>query len=657
MNLLVFLFAQVFCETKTYIASCDIVNGVPVIIENVSKASTVWANFTDSLNETGWYQFHSHGTEGKDSKDIMRCTGALEGYLSAERINQHFNLIFDIQEWQRGEDYPPVTKNFLQQNLDFVRQAVEAYQDSEFWQTIGLILTQFDGLVQGYQLKFPEGHPNHMTEFDLWFLQSEGDMFDIAEIYPTDKQDIKGPTQNNIKSNFVNQHQAKSAKNLKGLLGKNTKSGKITPGEHCSGLIRILPDYSDLFFAHDAWSDYRELHGELKEYNIPIPEFKSHRITMSTRIGKISSFDDFYINDNGLFVLETTINNFNEELYEKVVPQSLFTWIRAVHATWTTDNGKDWTETFIKYNSGTYNNQYLVVDSKKFTPNEKPTNDLLWIIEQYPGIHMSKDVTEELLNDGFFPSFNTPWFEELYNLAGFPETVAEWGDDGNYWTYNTSARYYIFYRDVPRIKTFDDFKAFMRYNNWKRDIYSNGDPGQQILARYDQRPGILPHFPARYFGGLDAKCLRLSEAKQGLRMQFHARASPPFDEENGIPVFKFPPHEEYPHDGLPDEWAFNWTIFKSDLPDKCAGIESKKECIAIDGCGFCTFSGECLPGKKEGPLYEGEVCEAGWNIKQEDQSWATPVIVATCVIVVLFVTLVYGSHFYVQYRKRSQVLV
>ena len=624
------LFVLVFCVfcqdfSNSTIASCSVVGGSPVITEGQSPDAAVWANFSDSMDQTGWYQFHSHGQKGKPSQEIMLCTGALEGFLSADRIYQHFQLIFDMNEWDRKKDYPPKTKSFLLQNIEFAKNSVEAYLDSTFWQTIGLILKQFEGLVAGYQMKYPSGSDKYMSELDLWFIQSEGDISEVAEIYPDDKQD------------GVTSHSS------------NKRRNKVTPGEHCSGLIRLLPDYSDLFFAHDSWSDYRELHGELKEYEIPIPEFKANRIVLSTRIGKLSSYDDFYVNDQGLFVLETTINNFNEELYKKVVPQSLFTWIRAVHATWTTDNGHDWTQAFINYNSGTYNNQYLVVDSKKFTPNVKPDKDLLWIIEQYPGTYRSQDVTEYLINDGFFPSFNTPWFEELYNLAHFPETIAEWGEDGNYWTYNTSARYYIFYRDVPRIKTFEDFKAFMRYNNWKRDIYSNGDPGQMILSRYDLRPGFNPHFPTRYFGGLDSKCLRLSEAKIGSRMQFHARASPTFDEANGIPMFKFP--ENYAHDGLPDEWNFDWIIFKSDTPDKCYGIKDKKKCIDIEGCGFCSYSQECIPGDKNAPYYN-EKCLAGWYFKQDDQPWAIPVIVSISVIVLIFVTLVYGYFAYSKCKKQ-----
>lgn len=590
--------------------------------ENSANYDAV-AKFEDSMNETGWYQFHVTGTKGRNSKNVMRCAGALEGFLSQERMYQHYKLIYDMNEWDINKDLPPITKKFIEDNMNYVAHSCEAYVDSKFWNEIGLIYTQFEGMVEGYNIKAPADQK--ISKLGLWFLQSEGDFFDIQEIYPNDHQEGSTSTRKST--------------------GRG-KSGKVTSGEHCSGLIKLLDDYSDLYFAHDSWSDYRELHGELKEYNLQIPEFKAKKIVMSTRIGKLSSFDDFYINDQGLFVLETTINNFNEELYKKVVPQNLFTWIRGVHATWTSDSGKEWTETFIKHNSGTYNNEYLVVDSKKFVEKQKPEADLLWIIEQYPGTYRSQDITDVLVKQGFFPSFNTPWFEDLYELAGFPEIVDSWGEDGNYWTYNTSARYYLFFREVPRIKTFEQFQDFMRYNNWERDVYSNGDPGQQIMARYDLRPGVKEHFPAKLFGGLDTKCLKLSEASKGSRMKFHARASPTHDEKNGIPVFRFP--ADVPHDGLPDVWNFSWIVFSSNEPDECESHKTRKECTSDSRCGYCYESKKCFFGNKDGPT--SEKCNGGWIKKSPLQSYAKPMVISVSIIAVAFAALIFSMS--IMHKKR-----
>ena len=601
-----FIFSKI-CLSEYINASCKFINDKIVIVEHIEEDAIAWAYWNNSLDQIGWYKLHIKGNEKiTDSSKIMKCAGALEGYVSHDSIYNHFNLIFDIQEWERKGKYPIEIRNFLELNLKYTRESIEAYSDSPFWQTLSLIMNQFDGLVSGYQMKEKDPLNPTMTEFDLWFIQSEGDMFDISEIYP----------------NAVQQKE------------------KVGPGAHCTGMIRLLPDYSDIYFSHDAWSDFRELHGELKEYDLPIKEFKSNRITMSTRIGKLSSYDDFYINDKGLFVLETTLSNFNDDLYELVVPQRLFTWIRAIHATWTSDNGKEWTENFIKYNSGTYNNQYLIIDSKKFNRYEKPNKDLLWIIEQFPGIYKSQDITNVLINDGYFPSINTPWFEDLFILAKYPEKISSWKEDGNYWDYKTSSRYLLMKREASRLNDFDTFKSFMRYNDWKRDLYSNGDAGQMILARYDQRLGYLPHFPKKMFGGLDTKALKLTEAIT--KMHFHGLASPEYINN---PVFNFEDWPQYNHDGLPNKWKFNWTTFESMRPDICNKFISKESCIENNYCGWCTYDQKCLSGDKISPFFNIK-CEAGWDVKQTYPKWANFVILMTCIVVSIFVIMVYMLHYY-----------
>lgn len=603
-------------------ASCSIVNGAAVIKDGYVEGADVHGFWEDSVNKSGWYKMHivtNENTTISDS-DIMYCAGAVEGYLSHDRILNHFNLVFDINEWDRTRKYPVKIREFLEKNLRYVRQSVESYPDEEYWRQIGLIMKQFDGLVSGYKTR--DGGVETMDEFDHWFLQSEGDMFDLTEIFPDEKQ-----PGNNAP---VKKHE------------------RLGPGNHCSGMIRLLPDYSDIYFSHDAWTDYRELHGELKEYDLKIKSFKADRITLSTRVGKLSSFDDFYINDRGLFILETTLSNFNEELYEAVVPQRLFTWMRATFATWNSENGQEWTENFIRHQSGTYNNQYLIIDSKVFEAGKKPTNNLLWIIEQLPTTNRSADITDVLVKDGYFASINTPWFEDLFNLAGFPEKIASWGDDGNYWDLKTSARWLLAERELPYINTFEKFQAFMRYNNYKRDIVQNGDPGQGISARYDLREGLGEHFVKKPFGGLDSKALKLTEAK--VRMFFHGIASPVTVENH---TFSFDDWPELKHDGLiAGPWNFNWTTFESLRNDHCSLHDNEKKCHDDSGCGWCTYTQKCYPGTKAGPIFEK--CEAGWSTYEPLPSWAVPVIASVSVVVLVFVSVLYAIHFL---NARKKVLL
>ena len=55
-------------------------------------------------------------------------------------------------------------------------------------------------------------------------------------------------------------------------------------------------------------------------------------------------------------------------------------------ATGWASSGKHWTELFSRENSGTYNNQWMVLDATKVHIGAPlPSTDVLWIAEQVPG--------------------------------------------------------------------------------------------------------------------------------------------------------------------------------------------------------------------------------------------------------------------------------
>jgi hypothetical protein len=594
-------------------ATCYYKDGRYTAAPGINPLGVANAVYNQSINASGWYQLRVTGNATFPDAQIAYCAGYVEGYLSAYDIYNHFSLIKDIKGYPRtapGSNaswYPEPVYGFIESNRRFVAEAIEAFVDDPWWREVGLIYQQFLGLAAGYNDSAAlADHPERvMGLFDHWFMQSAGDMFDIAEIFHDNR-----PTQE-----FR---------------------------DHCSGLVKITENYDDIFFAHDAWSDFRELHGQLKEYRLNLKAFRAKRIILSTRIGKLSSYDDFYITDSGLFVLETTMNNYNDSLYDRVVPECVFTWMRAVHACWTAENGSDWGNRFVRHNSGTYNNQYVIVDTNKFVRKSKPTTDLLWIVEQFPGVYRMTDVTFQLVRDTYFPSVNMPWHDDLYALAGYPAYVASLGIYGDYRSNYKGPRYLIAQRDAKRIKTFENFTAFMRYNQWWRDPYSQGDAAQQIASRYDQRPPSTPYGARNSFGDLDTKAVRWTEAATLFR--FHAIASPPT---NGITAWDFNTTTfNISWDGLPAYWDFPWLEFGAEDINPCPFDKSHKDdCInAEKWCGWCLASKKCMIGDDDGPWFDA--CDAGWSRKVQLKTWAIPLIVTVTVISVLFVAVVVGLHFF-----------
>ena len=89
---------------------------------------------------------------------------------------------------------------------------------------------------------------------------------------------------------------------------------------------------------------------------------------MCKRKGQIIDFFAY----SRLASMETTIGNSNSELWPNVKENgTLFYYVRLQVANWLAKNGKEWTDTFSLYNSGTYNNEWMVVDFKELDANSE----------------------------------------------------------------------------------------------------------------------------------------------------------------------------------------------------------------------------------------------------------------------------------------------
>lgn len=60
-------------------------------------------------------------------------------------------------------------------------------------------------------------------------------------------------------------------------------------------------------------------------------------------------------------------------------------------------SGKTWAETFSRYHSGTYANQWMVLDLNKFHPLDDPEEGFLTVLEELPGYIYYEDKTDHLM--------------------------------------------------------------------------------------------------------------------------------------------------------------------------------------------------------------------------------------------------------------------
>ncbi|KAN0007312.1 hypothetical protein ACTFIU_000511 [Dictyostelium citrinum] len=512
--------------------------------------------YFDRIETTGWGElnitFNSNSpTIQISDNDQAYFTGFIESVLTGERINQMYNN-FAAAEFTNSDHTPsPKLIDFLSTQMQFVREQVfENNGSSQYWYSTGLIMSQFDGLVNGYQQSpFPQ-----LTEIELYILTSAGDLETLVSIFPsTNNQDDH---HNNNKNNNIKISSTKSIKpNFKDEL------------TDCSGFIRILPDYSDVYFGHTTWRYYYAL---LRIYKFINLQFKyqdtpmEYRVSFSSSPGFISSKDDFYITGNKLAIMETTNNIYNESLYQYTIPQSVLVWQRAMIANMIATNSSDWVSIFSEFNSGTYQNQWMVFDYKLFTPNKQqplPPNTF-WIAEQIPGQVRTADLTDTLNDQGYWKSYNIPYFESIYNISGYSEKTDL--PPSYQYSYEKCPRSLIFSRNASNVLNFEDMKSLMQFNNYKTDPLSYSSPLNSISSRGDLLTIQYGNRSAVAFGGVDSK---ITSYNQVLTLSCTAISGP---STNGgtLPPFSWsqsPLFQNITHIGVPETFNFDWQEMGSNL--------------------------------------------------------------------------------------------
>lgn len=257
------------------------------------------------------------------------------------------------------------------------------------------MLSQFDGLVAGYNSS-PESKTNPLPLWAFTMINSMGDLFDIIPAVTTNKR-----------PNFKNM----SYKQLQ--LYMNTNG-------HCSALIKLLPGIEEIYIGHTSWFVYSSMLRIYKSYEFALQntESKVIKTSFSSYPASLSSLDDMYMmSGSELIMTQTTNSIFNSTLWDLVTPESLLAWQRVRTANQLSNTGPEWYNIVSKYNSGTYNNQYMILDTKLFKNNNALSENTLFVVEQIPCLVAGSDVTKQL-EEGYWPSYNVPYHEDIYIQSG-----------------------------------------------------------------------------------------------------------------------------------------------------------------------------------------------------------------------------------------------
>ncbi|XP_064457658.1 putative phospholipase B-like 2 isoform X2 [Ornithodoros turicata] len=490
-----------------------------------------FGRFKDQINETGWAFLEIETNKSYTDEIQAYAAGVLEANLTRDLIEkQWINMYahYCDNQWE----FCARLKTFLEHNLLYTgQQALKLGSTDPYWHQVHMQMKQLRGLSDEFEneeLNFSNEYTNGTR---VLFFNIEGDLLDLEQ-----------------------------------ALGRKESAYDVRATTPCTALIKVLNDSRDIYFSHDAWFLYRSMLRIQKKYSIALHTTKhssdvvpGHVVAMSSYPGKLVSLDDFYLTSTGLAVTETTIDNDNPALWEFLNPNaSVLTWVRGAVANRLASTGHEWVSIFKRENSGTYNNQWSILDYKLFTPNQPIRDNTLWVLEQMPSVIEAADLSHVLRKQGYWPSYNVAYFKHIFNISGQPALVAKYGA---YYSYAGAPRARIIRRDHGTVHDMDSMMRLMRYNDYKHDPVSACNctppynPVYAMSSRYDlldpEGTYDVPRMNRRAVGGIDMKLTNSSLFKSS---EFIAISGPTHE---SVPAFQWSTsgfQEE--HVGHPDLWTF-----------------------------------------------------------------------------------------------------
>ena len=427
----------------------------------------------------------------------------------------------------------------------------------------------------------------------------------------------------------------------------NDKDNNIPPSapneikDHCSVIIKLVSATdqrpSELYTAHTTWTGFQEMLRIYKMYDFPYTIASSsktvvpgRKIALSSYPGNLFSTDDFYTISSGLVATETTIDNHNgtriihtihtthtmhtihtlptihtiESIWGEVKPEAVLTWIRTMTSNRLATDGPSWASTFAQHNSGTYNNEFHVVDYNIFAASQQQQQSdggevalsllphVLTVIDQMPGHMEISDQTDKLQSTGFWASYNRPGLPYTYENMNYTATIAAYGP---HYSHSQTSRAQLF--DLLQGSIVDEasLKKVMRFNQWDNEDVPKEIREQMCAAglsasnAISERGDLTPlsskcadDVTQQDEGGIDMKyttAALMTEAKSstadgGVAPTSIAQSGPTSIAQSGPtyddqPVFLWSesPFPDVVHTGQPDRWEFPYvTVSWSDEP-------------------------------------------------------------------------------------------
>lgn len=407
-------FSYVYKQASSASSSSSVGSSARFVVSSFdsSKPAVAWGMYNDTIQTNGWSRLELHTNASFSSMDQAFAAGYFEGQAFPLRIWQ------TVVNQGLNSSLPSVTAKWLNDNQKFMNASIQAYANSDpYWYHVALLLEQQLGVYQGYASANKD--PSKALSYEeIALINMVGDLGDLLP--STVLQHL-----NSIADSVTNTASFKTAKATRKALEsalskaeaeldneiasiqkgiprhstmgailatrKRVVRSKTNPLRyelaplhvaapeaikltHCSALIRLNSDASEIFVGHASWAGAETMLRTWKIYDFPWsllpngagvppnggnPQQVPGRISsLSGYPGQIPSLDDFIVKSSGLVLTETTIGNNNATLSELyTVPTTVLDWIRSIVAGRLATDGPSWANLFARLNSGTYNDE------------------------------------------------------------------------------------------------------------------------------------------------------------------------------------------------------------------------------------------------------------------------------------------------------------
>ncbi|KAK6744762.1 hypothetical protein RB195_011466 [Necator americanus] len=521
----------------TYVSVC--LNGTqndPLVVTYAKKCEkreslVALGRYTNQVNTTGWGILEIETFSGHPYDLQSYAAGVAEAELTRLQIYYHHkNMIEDL--CKNHTLYCERLYEYLTKNLEWIRSEVLSKPPSDlFWRHVNLTFAQLTGIRDSYMKK--NLIPGIAFELSpIYMVQLTGDLFDLDKYF-----------------------------------NKTPDSQENPDGGRCSGFVKLAPGNKDMFFSHVTTSNLSWMMRMLKLYKFGFDpkEVPGHTVTFSGYPAQLASTDDYSLTSGGLGSMDTSIDIFKKSLYYNYIkPEGqLHCWIRSSISNYLSSTPKKWVEQFSRYNSGTYNGQWTVVDYKLFKPGKEiPKKDMLWILEQMPRY-------------SYWPSYNIPFREDTSIATGFSEKAKKF----DWYKWGSTARARIFQRDHKKVVDIETLTKLMRYNDYTHDEFARC---QCTPLPYTAEGGISPrgdlnipngNYEVEDMGFRDHAALDYKGTNYEMfsKLRFRAWGGPPYDP---LPEFDWSTTKIVSnHFGQPQVWNFTYVDLEWETETKVLGFE------------------------------------------------------------------------------------